>query len=213
MFRPLRATGAAGARSAALTREWEAPDYDFHQQGYYQSGKQGAGEPVFTEPYYEVDGTTYMTLAQAFRDRDGRILGVISVDMVLPLIQELIAEANQNPAETVYVTTAQKRLFVHPDEADLLDFARDRNPPVTNILDLTVDDLAAFDAARDTAPRYRVSTRVKNVDWSVQIASDRRHLFSEARQLRFGVLVVVAVLWGLTAIAFGIWRRTLMQRY
>jgi len=202
-----------GARSAVLTYEWSTAEYDFHAQGYYRSGRQADGKLVFTEPYYEAGDLIYITLVQAFRDRDGVFLGVISVDMVLPLLRDLIAEANATPAETIYITTAQERLFVHPDEAALLEFARQRGEAVTNILELSTADLNAFNAQRYKRPRHQVAVQVQDLNWSVQIASDRAYLFAEARRLRAIVGGAIAAIWLLTAIVFSIWRRTLLHRY
>ncbi len=202
-----------GARSGALTREWESPDYDFHQQPYYQIGKQAAGEQAFTEPYYEIDGTTYMSLVQAFRDRDGSILGVVSVDMVLSLLRELIAQANSTSTATIYLTTAQGKLLVHPEEAALLAAVQSQRPSVANLLDLTLQDLAAFQAQRPGEPGHESVATVEYVNWSVHVASDPVYLFAPVRRLWVTVGVVIAGLWLLTAIAWVIWRRTLLQRY
>lgn len=185
-----------------LTYEWTTPEYNFHQQLWYQVGKSGQGKVEFTEPYFDTD-LVYMSASQAFYDEKGhQFLGVVTIDMVLPLIRDYILKANLNQVGTIYLTTRQGALFVHPHEKMLLEFARGRGKKLTSILDLTVADLNEFNLQnhllRDS---FDISEKVNYVGWTVHLVTEERLLFQEVNGLRGTIGSVIATLWmGLTII-------------
>jgi signal transduction histidine kinase/DNA-binding response OmpR family regulator len=179
-----------------LTYEWDTPEYDFHNQPWYKLGKAGNGTTIFTEPYFDTD-LVYMSATQAFFDENKQFAGVVTVDMVLPLLQEFITKANTGEGEIIYVTTTKGSIFAHPQEQALLDFARQRGQKVATVLDLQEKDLRDFNATFNTTTRYvETSVEVNYTHWLVHISSHEALLFYTIIELHNNLLAIIGILWG-----------------
>ncbi|HRF99189.1 MAG TPA: cache domain-containing protein, partial [Aggregatilineales bacterium] len=162
---------------AILTYEWMTPEYDFHTQAWYVAGKDGAGDVVFTPPYFDT-GLVYMSASRAFFDENNVFSGVITVDLVLPLLRQLIVEANTDPNEVVYVTTADGAIFVHPAEEAIVEFATQNGKTPTSILDLTESDLTAYLESLQAEKTVSAVAPVQLTNWTVHLTTDENRLFS-----------------------------------
>ncbi|MEM9543105.1 MAG: ATP-binding protein [Cyanobacteria bacterium P01_E01_bin.42] len=193
-----------------VTYEWTNSEYDFHSQHWYFLGKEAGGEIVFTEPYFDTN-LIYMTSIIAFFDNNNQFLGTVSVDIMLPLVRRLISEVNTNKNETIYITTEQGNLFVHPQEQELLDFFKNRDSKIKTILDLNEDDLQEFKEGTRQSPFHIISVIVEDVDWKIYIETDRDYLFANINRLQERTLLSLFFIWVLTGGLFWIWNREISQ--
>ncbi len=192
-----------------LTYEWTTPEYDFPRQGWYVAGKQGKGETVFTEPYFDTN-MVYMSVVRAFYDDQNVFAGVVTVDMVLPSLREYILQANNNAAQSIYVSTAQGALFAHPTEQLLLARARQQGRPVASLLDIKTSDLPELlDAEQST--HYHMQVPVAYTNWQVHITADKDALFAAVTVLRNAMIARVLGVWAVTAIILAILARMSQQ--
>ncbi len=177
-----------------LTYEWTTPEYNFHQQAWYLAGKNGGGQPVFTEPYFDTD-LVYMSASQGFYNTDHQFAGVVTVDMILPMLRNYISKTNLNQNGIVYVTTAKGAIFVHPYEKMLLEFAVERGMTPMSILDLTQKDLTQFNQQHHLSQWVEVSAKVDYVGWTVYVSIDKHYLFNALDNLRNIIFSVIGTLW------------------
>lgn len=197
---------------AVLTYEWMTVDYDFHTQGWYLAGKDGAGKVIFTPPYYDT-GLVYMSASKAFYDDNGAFSGVVTVDMVLPLLRDFIVNINTNPNEVIYVITGDGAIFVHPNEAAILNYARQNGKTPTSILDLKQDDLKAYLQASNAPPSILATAPIELTNWVVYVATDENFLFSDVRDLNTTLFGVLAGVWLFAVVAlFGLNRYSIQTR-
>ncbi|MCL4252723.1 MAG: hypothetical protein KJ043_02970 [Anaerolineae bacterium] len=189
---------------AILTYEWMTDEYDFHTQGWYVAGKDGGGNVIFTSPYFDT-GLVYMSASKAFYDDNGVFSGVITVDMVLPLLRDLIVSVNTNPNEVIYVTTGDGAIFVHPAEEAILEFARQNGKTPTSILDLNETDLSAYLTSTQAPNTISATAPIELTDWTVHIATNEDFLFSDVRDLNTTLFGVLGGVWFFTVVAlFGL---------
>jgi PAS domain S-box-containing protein len=180
-----------------LTYEWSTPEYDYPSQSWYQQGVDAQGTAVFTEPYFDVD-FVYRTISKAFYSAEGTLLGVVSVDVILPQLRELVMRANVSPDELFYVVTQNGRLFAHPDEERLLFWGRKtgRLSPTGQLFELDLADLRAYERAHGLDRRRHTNTSpVGGPGWTVYVSSDEDVLFAEVRQVRTVTRTLAVVLW------------------
>ncbi len=186
-----------------LTYEWCMPEYNFPQQPWYLAGKHARGKTVFTEPYFDTD-LIYMTASRAFYDKDQNFIGVTSVDMVLPLLQKFVAQYNTSQEESVYIITEQGHIFIHPKEAELLDYVRSQGLQPNSILDVQEKDLQAFQRSQQLTDQVRVSAAVADVNWRIYITADRNKIFSRINDLKNNLLWATALIWLLFLFLFAL---------
>jgi signal transduction histidine kinase len=178
-----------------LTYEWSTPAYDYHRHDWYQQAKRRGGGIVLSEPYFDVD-LTYESLVRAFFDTQGQLRGVVSVDLRLPQLRELVRQANVSPSETLYLISEAGVLLAHPDEARLLAWARARGRPVSGLSELTLADLRTWEQEHGRDREWRTTqVPVPHAGWKVFASTDERVLFSAVRHQRWLVLALGVVLW------------------
>lgn len=193
-FGPYARRAAAGCKKPVITYEWTTPSYDFHHQHWYRAGIV-ARDAVFLEPYFDTD-QAYTSAVEAILDDRGEAVGVASVDVLLPQIQEQIRRETSSADEEVYVTTRRTALLAHPAASSILEWARSRGRAPSSLLDVRADDLRAFEAERRPRLDPIVTTAVlPKLGWTAVIATDRRVLFADARCVRWGGAPVIALLW------------------
>lgn len=193
-FGPYAHRAAKAGEPPVLTYEWTTDDYDFHHQLWYLAGKKAKGELVFTEPYFDT-GMVYMSAVQAFFNEKNRFTGVVTVDMVLPLLYQLIQSENTHPQEVVYVTTAQDKLFVHPQQKELLNFARNNGyPDIQSILQLDHEFLHQFHGD-EANPPINISKPVPTTGWTVHVEADKNYLLAPVYELSRLIGLLVLALW------------------
>jgi len=183
-----------------LTYEWTTPGYDFPNQPWYQAGKSSNGQTVFTDPYFDT-GLVYMSIVQPFSAENGQFVGVITVDLILPQLQTIVAQANTSPDEVIYVVTHAGGLFAHPDEALLLEFMRGRGGNGQSLLDVAAADLVAFVSTGPPGRRHAdpdahsVVAPLEPGGWTLHSVASKSFLFRDAANLRTISLVALLGIW------------------
>lgn len=144
-----------------LTYEWTTPAYNFPEQPWYQSGMKAKGSPSFTDPYLDA-GTTYMTLSRAFYDKSGVIAGVITVDMILPQLQNILEEAGSVPGHRITVLSKEAKVLAR------------------NLAQ--VPEKFGDDVSKESTPPVRAL--VEKLGWQIQVTADETITLSEYHKTR-----------------------------
>jgi PAS domain S-box-containing protein len=186
-----------------LTYEWSTPAYDYPSQPWYESAVVHEGTAVYTEPYWD-GGMVYLSTVRSFSDPRGRVLGVVAVDVTLPQLQRLAADASVNGTDLLYVTTPGGALIAHPQARELLAWAQGRGMPVRALTDLHAADLRLYEREHGLEEtRHTATHALQRAGWTVHISTDKAALLSGVRRLHVAVLLCGVALWGgLLAAAF-----------
>ena len=153
-----------------LTQEWESPIYDYHSRDWYKNAVEGLGHPTFTEPYFD-KGQVYMTLAMSFKDRkSGDLRGVVTVDMILPQLQQLVDSVNENSADVVSIIGKSGRLLAHPRSQQLIEEARESEK--SDLIRSTLDVPAKYYASNQWTTLTSESLMREN-GWTVKVSSPK----------------------------------------
>jgi len=79
-----------------------------------------AGETYFSPVYFNFDSEPFLTVAVPIRDLEGRTLGVISAEVDLKYIRDVVSEIRIGEAGFAYVVERGGDLIAHPDLALVL---------------------------------------------------------------------------------------------
>jgi signal transduction histidine kinase len=181
-----------------LTRQWDYI-YDYPNMEWYQETKAAAGKPVFFEPAFDTDDVYFGTM-QAVVDPEGHVIGVVGVDAVFTVFEKFVAQANVNPGEKIYISTAEGHLLTYPSDGEnILAFVREKGGNPERLLDVTLDDLNAY---RQNSEEVftEVTTPINPVEWTIHIATDNQVLFKERQDLQTTLLGLGVGLWALGGI-------------
>ncbi|AKJ04147.1 signal transduction histidine kinase [Archangium gephyra] len=178
-----------------LTYEWSTPSYDYPGQDWYQQAWERGRHIALTEPYFDLDHT-YVSLTRAFFDEQGRRRGIVSVDLILPMIGEVVRQANNSPEETLYLVSPHGALIAHPRGEELLAWARGRGRSPRSLAELTLEDLRTWEHERGLGRGWRTTrVSVRNAGWRVFVSTKEDLLFSDVRRQRWLLVALGVLLW------------------
>lgn len=209
-FGPYQHRSADSNQSSVLTYEWNTPEYNYPTHHWYLAGRQGQGKPIFTKPYFDTN-LVYMSVSQAMLDQQDQFIGVTTVDVVLPLVHDYIVQLNQNSTETIYITTEDGSLFVHPQQKAILDLAQKRGKNLNTLLDLPATFLTTFHQTQQRVDPVETSSEVAYTRWQVHVATEPTFLFHAVRELQYLMVAIGLILWITVGIILRMGYRYLQQ--
>ncbi|PTL85682.1 ATP-binding protein [Vitiosangium sp. GDMCC 1.1324] len=179
-----------------VTYEWERPDYDYPSQIWYQQAWKLNGGIVIPEPYMEVDQLAYESLTRLFFDDQGQPRGVVSLDILIPRLRELVHHANVSESEQFYVASQAGLLIAHPQEEALLTWAREHGHSPRDLSELSLSDLREWEHEQGLdRGRHTTAVTVQDTGWKVFASTNESTLFAAARNQQWLVVALGIVLW------------------
>ena len=111
------------AEETEITYFWNTPEYDYHKRDWYLNSLYlKKGDIAVSPPYFDSD-YTYITFGTPFF-RDEYPIGVVTVDIILPLLQEFFSVYDFSDFSGVYLTTKDGSIVFSRTVADRDDLAR-----------------------------------------------------------------------------------------
>lgn len=196
-----------GHNQIQLTYEWNTDEYNYPEQNWYLAGKKSGGNSSFVDPYLDA-GLIYVTNARAFYDQNGKIQGVISVDLVLPMLQDLVEKYQQSEFEQIMITDSQGHLLAHPMKNEFLKIiAEQATSKSKNLIDYNIDELVEtlkINTKNDVVQKLRQP----KLGWYVVSYASPRFFESQVIQLRNLFILIFIIIW----IGVAIYYRNSKQR-
>jgi signal transduction histidine kinase len=156
------------ASPQVITYEWSTAEYDYHNRFWYRSGVNLDEKAMVTDPYFEKN-MTYVSLLKPFHDlKSGKIKGVISVDMVVPQMQSLLASIETKSGDILVIVGKSGRVVAHSQPEELLAQARRLHPEqdIQHIMDVVLADSLVGHEEELVHSAY-----MPNLGWTVVIIS------------------------------------------
>ncbi|WP_052359987.1 methyl-accepting chemotaxis protein [Solidesulfovibrio alcoholivorans] len=106
-----------GTRYGGFVSSSDAPRsaYDPRVRAWYKDAAATPGAAVVSAPFRSTDGRPTISAARAFTDATGKVLGVVSADISLSVITDMVAAIR--PGKTGFVVVAEKGGVVIADTA------------------------------------------------------------------------------------------------
>lgn len=101
---------------AVTTYDYSNAEYDYFSYDWYKSATTGTGEATFTELYYdETLDTTMTSCTVPMYDKNNTFLGVITIDVEITSIQDLINQIRIGEGGRVQLLTKEGLYIAHTD--------------------------------------------------------------------------------------------------
>ncbi|WP_300160792.1 methyl-accepting chemotaxis protein [Solidesulfovibrio sp.] len=106
-----------GSRFGGFVSNAAAPrgSYDPRERAWYKDAVAAPDRAVVSSPFRSTDGQATISAARAFADASGKVLGVVSADISLSVITDMVAAIR--PGKTGFVAVAEKDGVVVADTA------------------------------------------------------------------------------------------------
>ena len=112
-------------KQVVFTDEWMSESYNFPNQPWFKFILAGKGEQRCTEPYWDT-GLVFVSCGRAFPIGAKDPVGIVSVDIVLPQIEDLVTKASTPNQEIIFISNQQQKLIAHPNATGLLALAKQK---------------------------------------------------------------------------------------
>ena len=94
----------------SVSYEWSTSEYNYQDTNWYRKILNSASDGFYiTAPYFDTD-YTYITVGKPFY-RDGRKAGVITIDVILPLLEEFFSQFDFSEYEGLFLTLADNSIL------------------------------------------------------------------------------------------------------
>ena len=192
--------------------------YDYPRKEWY-SGAASAGEPRWSEPYFDEGGgnvlmVTYTVPVFTEREGESRFVGVVTADIALEWLTELVQSQTLGGSGYAVVLSRQGRILAHPDPSlrmtalTVLQEEREATDPrAREIVARMLRGEQGFEPFDDLylGQRTRAVFRpVGGAGWSFAVAYPEDELLEDVRRLAtldFAILGVVLVALGVVVVA------------
>ena len=190
-------------------------DYDYHTQPWWQRTVR-EGRPWWSEPYRnEATGNEYFVTYNHPIGEDGRIVGMVSVDVPLQRLRALVGPAVRREAVFKVLISPERLLVVHPDPQVALNARFDdlaRDPRMTGLGAL----LSPLREARAAEARYAdpvtgesrlaVLRPVGQTGWTIGLTVANEYVVRKLQRttrnvIVFGLVATIIALIGLRLVA------------
>lgn len=208
-----------------LTENEGTDSYQYHKKDWYLKPKK-LNRPYWTEPYQE-DSTEgivvqdiFSSYSQPIRDKTGKLVGILSVDISLDWFSDTVSATKPFP-NSYTILLGKGGTFLVPidsirqsDETVFTSLLNESDPALEGLREAmiagesgyrTMNIRSAFGSSQDeNAELLHVFFRpFKNTGWSVAMVCPESDIFAAFRQLRHAVQLVTAI--GLLLLLLSTW--------
>lgn len=179
-------------RLGVADRDLLGDGYDVRAQGWYQATLAAQG-PWWSDPYFnETAGGTWMTTINLpLRDEGGRALGMVSLDVPVRRLNELLDPLRAVPGQRPTLLSPGGSIAVHPDAGIALtidlpgymrEYGREDLAPVQQAHALRQPLELEHTLAGTGERRYSVLTPIGSTGWSLQLALSHDAILADLRR-------------------------------
>ena len=188
---------------AILTREWMTPAYNYPTQDWYALIASGRGDIRCTAPYWDMH-QVFLSCGKSFPAGDANPRGMVSVDMVLPQLNQMLKRLGTPQQETLFLTHGAQ-LLAHPDAEAMVTEARRSRPTVNSLLDLPAGAAMARLPATGNWSEYR---QTLDYGWELHIVSRQSWLNAGLNVLYQRIGFWLVMIWLTGALIDAVWLYT-----
>ncbi|GAA0451087.1 methyl-accepting chemotaxis protein [Alkalibacillus silvisoli] len=177
--------------STIYTDVYEDPDYDYPSWEWYQQAE-GLDGAVWGDPYYdEASDITMVTTSVAFEDQTGNFNGVISADIDLTQIQNLISDIQVYETGWAFSFDNTGQIIAHEDEALVMEASIDEIDSFSNNSEeLLQNEEGQFSVDLNNGTNQIYFAQVPSTGWTVGIAVPEDEVYASLNELLIQQLII-----------------------
>ena len=192
-----------------LTYDYSNAEYDYHNQEYYLNAVNSNGNYVFTDPYYdETMGKTMTSCTMPIIDPKGSFIGVISVDMELTTIQNMIASIQVGKEGRAILTTAEGS-YIGTSEVEKieqsLNMTQEENQSLSKAANVIITTEKGTEVYSDQTEDFNLYyDTLVGVGWKLLIQMPQSELEKPVVDLTIKLLIVclLAIVFSILVVLF-----------
>lgn len=181
----------------AVTYDYSNEDYDYFSYDWYKNAKNDAKEPVFSALYYDDSLKTTMTSCSVpIYDKNDVFIGVVTVDMTVSMIQDLVNQFKIGERGTAILLTEDGTYITNEDPAKVMNtnIQEDDNKSVASLAKAILsNDNGSGKYTKDKTIYQVYYEKVGNLGWRMLIQIPASEINRPLQSL-MGKLVIISVI-------------------
>ena len=174
-------------QKVSLTYDWMDKSYNFPEQAWFKTILNGKGQQQCTNPYLD-NGTMYLSCGRSFPLDQANNKGVVTIDLVLPQLDDLLAKYSTNQQEIIIISDSKSQhLIAYPHSQELIK----KFKHVKSILDFKVEDIIP----NKDQKQWVILEKKLNMGWSIQVLSRRVWIEREVNALNQRLYMWLLFIW------------------
>ena len=169
-------------------------DFDPTSRPWYQDAVAAEGDVIWTDPYIDdITGEFIISMAKAIEGRNGRLIGVLSADLMLTDISAMINEIQIGNSGYVTMLDRDNNILAHPN-TELLG-----NPyPIESILteisekNEGLHDFTSVIDGKETE-QFSAFTKIDKLGWTVIGILENSEIAEEAKVVAIQIIIITLV--------------------
>jgi len=186
-------------KQVRLTHEWMSENYDYPNRSWFKTIIAGKGVQRCTKPYWD-NGLVFLTCGRAFPFGANEPKGIVTVDIILPQLENLISQSSTTNQEVVFISSGEQQLIAHPDAAALLKQAQQQQPELQSILDVPLS------VALPSNPAQWLSFQQPMLmGWTVHVQSRKTWIENDLNELNQQLYFWLIFIWLAGTVTDAVW--------
>lgn len=181
LFGPYAHRDLTNLENTILTYEWNTEKYNYVLQNWYLIGLSAINEPVFIQPYLD-NGQIYFSLTRVFLNRSKKIQGIISVDLILPQLKNILGISDLNKETQAYILNNERKIIEHShaDNVEVLNKSLEEFQKEKNIF---------------SKKKIRSELELKELGWIIGIEKSNTAVYSSINKLKKISYLIILSIW------------------
>ena len=181
-----------------LTYDYSNAEYDYFNQEFYLNGVNSKDAYIFTDPYYDSTmGKSMTSCTMPITDSAGNFIGVITVDMELTTIQNLIASIQVGEKGEAVLTTASGAYIGTRDAKKIeesLIITQEKNASLVEAANIILKSQNGLTSYSDAEEEYNLYyDTLPGVGWKLMVQMPQSELSKPVIDLTLRLLVVAVI--------------------
>ena len=170
-----------------VTWEYSNAQYDYHNQDWYKTGLNSKEAVAWTDPYYDDVSKTAMVSIVAPASKDGKIIGVATIDIGLQNINDYVAKIKVAKTGYAFIVSAGGQYLGHPiQEKNMKEkISEDKNPEIKKLADIITksNEFRILESTLDNNDNYISITPIGTTGMKLVMLLPKAEVFGALNKL------------------------------
>ncbi|WP_017473725.1 methyl-accepting chemotaxis protein [Amphibacillus jilinensis] len=178
-----------------FTDEYENPDYDYPSHDWYVAGAE-TDEASWTLPYFDEGlGTSLITTSIPFYQENGELLGIISSDIDISQLQEVIASIDTGTSGEAFLLADDQSFIVHPDGNDGVGRSLADDPQLASLASiLNEEQSGVYQTELDAGDAHIYYQHIPRTNWTLGLIIPDQEAYASLNQLLVQMIAIAVVI-------------------
>ena len=180
--------------SAVVTYDYSNAEYDYFSYDWYRDALNGSGEPTFTDLYYdETSGITMSTCAVPIYNNADKVIGIITVDIDVTSIQNLVNEIQIGDEGKAVLLTKDGIYITNEDQDKVMkkNISEEENQSLTSLAEKLLNEDSGDGTFKVDGVVYRAYySNVGDLDWKIMIQIPQAEINQPLNALLLKLIIV-----------------------